>query len=667
MSATLLPDDHRSDPYEARFVVDCPPTLVPYNLAGVLHPADVHTAVTLCRITGCDDPQVLLAVALAVRGPRVGHVCVDLAEVADTVVADDETAEQVAALPWPADVAVWCDALAAADGLVGAPGADTRHPLTLDGTRLYLDRYWRYEQLVAEQLRRRAARPADDVDVTVLRTGLDELFGEAPGDGEVDLQRLAAATAVLRRLAVVAGGPGTGKTTTVSRVLALLDQQAAAAGNPPPRVALVAPTGKAAARLEESLRQALERDDYDDAVRERLAAAQASTIHRLLRRHPGSSTRFRHHAGEPLPHDVVVVDETSMVSLSLMAKLLDACADHTRVVLVGDPQQLRSVEAGAVLGDIVGPSLHGLRLSEPARERLAAASGVDLPSGPVRRAGNDGDVGTTSDAGTTGDVGGIRDGIVVLQRVHRYGTKSGIAELASAIQSGDADAVVALLRNGPDDVTWVERADDADAESPAALASVTAAVTAVGRRVRQAAEDGHAAAALGGLDELRVLCAHRRGPFGVAAWVPMVEGWLGTTAASTRETWLPGRPVLVTENDHQLKIYNGDVGVVVATEQGPRVAFPTIEGPRLLSPSRLESTETVHAMTIHKSQGSQFTHAVVVLPDANSRILSRELFYTGVTRAERQVTVVGSEAAVRAAVHHVVRRASGLRDHLWRP
>jgi exodeoxyribonuclease V alpha subunit len=674
------------DPHAVELVADVPARLAPFNAAGVLHPADVHTATALCGASGCADPDVLLATALAVRGPRVGHVCVDLATVRDTVADVEDDAATLRDLPWPDDVDAWIAAVAAADQLVrsadepcavpAAEAAVVPCALTLHGSRLYLDRYWRYEQRLADALQARATAPAPGVDLDRCREGLDHLFGPPGTERGVgpDLQRLAAATAVTRQLAVIAGGPGTGKTTTVARVLALLDEQAAATRNPPPRVALVAPTGKAAARLQESLREALERPEFaenvDDDVLRRLATAEASTIHRLLRRHPGNQSRFRHGAGAPLPHDVVVVDEASMVSLALMAKLLDALPPTTRLLLVGDPQQLRSVEAGAVLGDIVGPALGGLRLGPRARATLAAATGEDLATssragdGPTTAASAAGD----PDGGGPGDAA-IGDGIVVLQRVHRFDETSGIADLAAAIQAGDGDEVVRLLDDpSVGDVRWLHRADDADDDEATDLTDLRREVTGVGTRLGDAASAGDAAGALAAVDELRLLCAHRRGPFGVATWVPRVEGWLGVTRSfrSPGPAWEVGTPVLVTSNDHQLRIYNGDVGVVVATDDGPRVAFPrAADEPRLVAPGRLEGLEPVHAMTIHKSQGSQFGHAVVVLPTPDSRILSRELLYTGVTRAQRQVTVVGSEAAVRAAVDRVVRRASGLRDRLW--
>jgi exodeoxyribonuclease V alpha subunit len=678
-AANPAPDEVPGDLYDVTLATAAPARLRPFNQVGVLHPADVHTAVALCGLSGCTDADVLLATALAVRGPRVGHVCVDLTTVAEIVIDVEDDTGTLRDLPWPTDLDAWVTAVEAADELVAtiddAGAEDERsgdavpHPLVLHGTRLYLDRYWRYEKRLAAALEARARHPVAAVDGALLRAGLDRLFG-APdtsagaGIDDPDLQRLAAATAVTRLLAVIAGGPGTGKTTTVARLLALLDEQAAGAGAPPPRVALVAPTGKAAARLEESLREALERREFRDEVsaevRDRLASAEAATIHRLLRRQPGNSSRFRHDASEPLPHDVVVVDEASMVSLSLMAKLLDAMPASSRLVLVGDPQQLRSIEAGAVLGDIVGPALQGLRLSPAARRGLAQVTGEDLS----RLAAHAGSAARPESAADPT----IGDGIVVLRRVHRFDETSGIADLAAAIQAGDTDEVVRVLRDDAIvDVTWVRRADGAADDGATDLAAVHDAVTDVGRRIFDAAAAGDARTALEAVEESRVLCAHRRGPFGVTSWVPRIEDWLGIPprARGRGVAWQVGTPVLVTQNDHQLRIYNGDVGVVLATDDGPRVAFPRADGPRLVPPGRLEALEPVYAMTIHKSQGSQFDHAVVVLPSPDSRILTRELLYTGVTRARRQVTVVGSEAAVRGAVGRVVQRASGLRDRLW--
>ena len=417
-----------------------------------------------------------------------------------------------------------------------------------------------------------------------------------------------------RRFTVVAGGPGTGKTTTVARILALLDEQAGAAGLPPPRVALTAPTGKAAARLEEAVHTEAATMAVDEEVRGRLRALPASTLHRLLGWRPDSRSRFRHDRDNRLPHDVVVVDETSMVSLSLMAKLVEAVRTDARLVLVGDPDQLASVEAGAVLGDIVGP--------------------------------------------------GTGQGIVVLRRVHRFG--GAIAALAVAIQRGDGDGAVEVLRAGGDDIHWIDL--DAATADASALRPVRDGVVGAGTRIVEGAQAGDGRAALAALGAMRVLCAHRRGPYGVTEWTAQIERWLATSIPGYGDggPWYTGRPLLVIENDYTLRLFNGDTGVVVDAGGGqPLAVFERTSGLLEISPRRLGAVDTVHAMTVHKSQGSQFDAVAVILPDASSPILTRELLYTAVTRARQRLIILGPESSIRAAVGRPIARASGLRERLW--
>ncbi len=626
-----------ADPHDARRVRSAPEPLRAFNDAGVLAAADVHVALRLAAIAGGEpDPSVALAIALAVRGPRLGHVYVDLAAVAEQATVDLDEPVDLSALPWP-EPGAWAIALlrsplVACGEQDDAPG----RPLRLVGTRLYLDRYWREERQVAADL---LALASDDVPGagTALEDGLRRLFG----DDADDRQRAAAATAAARRLTVVAGGPGTGKTTTVARILALLADQAAAACRPPALVALAAPTGKAAARLEEAVHAEARVLDVDEDVRAQLLGLEGLTLHRLLGWRPGSHSRFRHDRANRLPHDVVVVDETSMVSLSLMARLVEAVRPGARLVLVGDPGQLTSIEAGAVLGDIVGPAGHGAAPSTACPASGPAPGGVAAPPGRARPA--------------------IAGGIVVLDRSHRFGP--GIAALARAVRVGDADATLRALREHPGEVTWLEV--DAAAE-PDALATVRAGAVAAGRAVWEHAAAGDAPAALAATGAFRVLCAHRRGEHGAATWRAHVEAWLAGAidGFAGGGEWYVGRPVLVTENDYGLRLYNGDTGVVVTGPDGrPGAAFERHDG--LVSPARLEAVETVYAMTIHKAQGSQFHTAVVLLPPASSPILTRELLYTGVTRARTRLVVAGTEAAVRAAAHRPVARASGLRARLW--
>jgi exodeoxyribonuclease V alpha subunit len=594
-----------------------------FNDAGVLAAADVHVALRLAELARDGDEAVELAAALAVRAPRIGHVRVDLSTIRATATVDGDEPVDLGALPWPADG--WVERVAGSPLVATGEEAGTR-PLRLVGSALYLDRYWREERRVAGDLQA-LAEPAAGVDAALLADGLARLFDGRTGGR----QPLAAAAAVLRRLAVVAGGPGTGKTTTVARILALLLEQAAE----PPLVALAAPTGKAAARLAEAVHEEALRLPLRHDVRERLLGLEASTLHRLLGWRPGSHSRFRHHRGQRLPHDVVVVDETSMVSLWLMARLVEAIRPDARLILVGDPAQLASIEAGAVLGDIVGPAAGGPRIGPASRALLARATGQavvadDPPPGVA-----------------------IADGIVVLDRVHRFG--AGIAALAEAIRGGDADGAFAVLAAAPEGVTWLA-VDDAPA-------TIRAGVLAAARRVGDAARVGAAGEAISALSAFRLLCAHRRGPDGVAAWTARIEAWLELGAD---QPFYVGRPLLVTENDYELRLYNGDTGVVV--QSGPDrlgAAFERAGEIVEVSPSRLGAIETAYAMTIHKSQGSQFDTAAVLLPDPGSRLLTRELLYTAATRARRHLILVGGEAAIRAAVGRPIARASGLRARLW--
>jgi exodeoxyribonuclease V alpha subunit len=591
------------DAFDKRRPLRAPAALAPFAQAGIVAGADAHVAALLARLAGDLDDAALLAAALAVRAPRTGHTCVDLATVADRAVGDGDVPIDPTSLPWP-DPGAWPAAVR--DSPLTGDGA----PLVLEGSQLYLDRYWRDERQVAADLLALLRATPPLVDDGVLADALDRLF-ETPGR-----QRDAAEVAVRHRLTILAGGPGTGKTTTIARVVALHAELALAASAPLPHIGLAAPTGKAAARLTEAVSDELSAmgDRLAAPVRAAIAGLQASTLHRLLGWRPGSASRFRHDRTNRLPHDLVVVDETSMVSLTLMARLLEALRPDARLVLVGDPGQLASVEAGTVLGDLV-----------------QAATVAEAPLHPVT---------------------------VTLTDEHRYG--GGIAAVAAAIHDGDADAVVQALRSNADDIHWIE-ADPAAPDTD--LAPVRTAAIATTEATRAAAHAGDARAALDALGGFRLLLAHRRGAHGVSHWNRQVERW--TTPARDRDDeWYVGRPVLVTANDASLGIFNGDLGVVVQRDDHRAVTFDRHPAPLEITPSRLGDVETVHAMTIHKSQGSQFGTVAILLPEQRSRILTRELLYTGITRARRAIVLVGDEATVRAAVQRPIDRASGLAHRL---
>lgn len=620
-----------------------------FNRAGVLGVADVHTARAISRIGGEERELVSLAVALAVRALRAGSVCIDLRTIADAVfadtAADDATAQlDVSSLDWP-DPQRWL-ADCRDSPLVATEGEPDGRPLRINDDLLYLERYWRQEESVRRQLQHRSSAAPPTVDLDRLRTGLARIFTSAGlAEGEPDLQRRAAAMSVLRWVSVLAGGPGTGKTTTVARLIALLHDQhpAAAAGQRPLRVALAAPTGKAAARLEEAVREATATLPAED--RGRVGDLGASTLHRLLGWTPEGRNRFRHNSFNRLPYDVVVVDEMSMVPLTLMARLLEALRPDARLVLVGDPDQLASVEAGAVLADIVNAT-------SGRDDDLVAKLGQVLADPPASATAL---------------------GVVRLRHTWRFGGT--IGRLAEAIRDSDQDRVIEILRSGDPALVFAEPAAEASATAgsgfeatfdAAALDTLRHAVIGPARMIKEAAEIGDVRTALAELERHRLLCAHRRGPYGVTRWTREILRWLGDAIpgyASAGE-WYPGRPLLITANDYETSLYNGDTGVVVQTANGLRAAFARGGSPTLIAPVRLDAVQSVLAMTVHRAQGSQFRTVSFVVPPPDSPLLTRELLYTAVTRAQERVIVLGTEEAVRRATLRPANRASGLRSRL---
>jgi exodeoxyribonuclease V alpha subunit len=635
--------------------------LRPWRDVGILSLADLHIADRLATLAGLDSDQqdVVLAVALAARAPRNGHVCLDLRTVADSARAETDVfgPDVLAArnhlldtLPaTPAAVDAWRQSIEASV-LVALEGDSSdealARPLVLNGYLLYLQRYRDYEAQVADQVRERS----QSVGGTALSPRAEQLLEQMQLSTE---QRAAVGRGVDRPFSVIVGGPGTGKTHTVAALLAvMLDEQ------PNLRIALAAPTGKAAARMGEAIGSAagvvrnLELTGSDDLADQLLTiAAQPGTIHRLLGWMPGSA-QFRHHRGNPLPHDVVIVDETSMVSLPMLAHLLDAVPATSRVVLVGDPGQLASVEAGSVLGDIAGPVV------------AAAANGEPLP---------------------TAEIAGC---ISVLLESRRFPSDSPVGRFAEAVRSGDAVRALEVLRSATTEqnveassTSAVDVVDDSPGRNevsvawcPQSVAEAAGAATvraeALGSAVavRDAAVAGDAAAALELLGAVRVLCAHRHGPFGVSRWNRQFDDWLGLGFNATEFT--AGRPVMITRNDPVNDLFNGDLGVVVSAPDADgqaqlRVAFAAATGIRLLAPARLDQLDTVHAMTIHKSQGSEFDTVVVVMPPADSPLATRELLYTAVTRARHRVVLIGTEEALVAAIRTSVLRASGLAARIW--
>lgn len=564
------------DAYDIRNAQRADGVLAAFNAAGVLTSADVHIARRICNVVGETDPDVALALALTIRSVRHGSVCLRL----DDLDRDED-------LPWPL-ASGWTAKVA--DSSVVSAGA-----VIVDGGAIYLERFHREETQVLDDLARRlAAAPPEVGDLTqaaerVLPDGYEE-------------QRAAALAAAGRWTTVITGGPGTGKTTVVAGLLAVL-----LSNDPTLRIGLAAPTGKAAARLQESIVEARTRLAPEDAAL--LDGLTAGTLHRLLGRAPGRATRFLHHRENTLPHDVVIVDETSMVSLSMMASLLGAVRADARLILVGDPAQLASVEAGAVLADLV----EGLEVRAP--ETVAA-----------------------------------------LTTTHRFSGE--IGALAEAVRRGDVEAAMRVFASGT-------KVHLLDADARMTVTGVRRDLARHALTVRQAALAGDADATMAAADQHRLLCAHRDGPYGAAHWNRQIERWLAEATGDPigsgwGRDWYAGRPVLVTANDYGLGLFNGDTGVVVARDEALSVRI----GEREFPPSRLVDVETVHAMTVHKSQGGQAAQVTVMLPETDSPLLTRELLYTALTRAKDSVTVVAPVGAVEAAIARRVRRASGLARRL---
>jgi exodeoxyribonuclease V alpha subunit len=555
--------------------------------------------------------QALARAARAVSlATAAGHVCLPL----------DELTEG------PAEAAELSEILLAS-GVAGRP-ADGRRPLILDPQdRLYLHRYFAYERRLAGAL---AWRGAAGLGGEVPRTLLDQLFPRRL-DARPDWQKLAVALALESRLTLISGGPGTGKTTTVVALLACL-----LAAEPELRVALAAPTGKAAARMIEALNGRAGSLPAD--LRERLPT-QAHTVHRLLgvTTEPG---RFRHHAGNPLPLDVLVVDEASMLDLALAARLVEAVPPAARLILLGDKDQLAAVEAGAVFAELsASPALSPqcvVRLAEITGTPAEAIAPPVAPAGP------------------------LTDCVVWLTESHRFTDDSGIGRLAARIREGDGAGAVACLAGGDPALGWLN--------DESALKAMQAGYRPYLEALRVGAD---LPALLAAFDAFRVLCPLREGPRGVETVNQSLARWLRAALAHPADPgplspWFPGRPVMVLRNDPTLALFNGDIGLCLADASGEiQVHFPDGAGGwRALPPLRLPEHETALALTVHKSQGSEFGEVLVLLPDAPARVMSRELLYTAVTRARQRATLAGPAAVIEAACATPTRRYSGLADRL---
>jgi exodeoxyribonuclease V alpha subunit len=561
-----------SDPMAASRA-DIPADLERYRSSGVISRDDiaaVRMLIEMAKRDGHTPPDLLgwLGMCLAMRTVRDGHTCVDFGRITEWAAGLDLHGE--ARGVWPGEVKRWLRALTATEALVGPPGS--RRPFIIDGTRLYLGRSYSEEASIAQSIRERAAA---------------------------------------NRLRILLGGPGTGKTTKVAYDL-VESFSSLPADAPPPRLALAAPTGKAAARMSEVLRQRCLDAGASEAVLAAVTAEPARTVHKLLGYNPSRARRYTYHAGNPLPYDTVIVDEASMLSSALMHHLLVAVHPEAEIRLVGDPDQLASVDAGTVLGD------------------LAVFGHASQQTSPLHTC------------------------IETLTTIHRAEAPE-IITLSTAIRESSPQGAFEVLTAGSPAVIWIDPGDRS------ALDTAVAEVVAHANALRKAARRRSPANVLNTKSQLQVLCAHRDGPMGVGGWNARIEKGMAIAAG---EPWYAGRPIMITRNSRALGLANGDVGVVVPQGKRMEALFGLPNDLKSVPVTRLEDVATVHALTIHKSQGSEYDHAVIVLPEQSSRIVTRELLYTGVTRAKKQVTVIGSRDVIEAAIQTPIRRATGLAERL---
>jgi exodeoxyribonuclease V alpha subunit len=608
---------------------------------GYFSELDYRFAECMGRITNEADPLVLLGAAVASRFTSAGHVCADIGRIAGKPIETEDinsfnnssgTAFRLPAsthkimtnhqstCTWP-PFKMWVEALNKSIANKGMTGDGVRAtPLVFErGRRLYLSRYWDFQQRLVNQLKYRAGSKSDDVHQEALEQGLNRLFPQPDFTIAPDLQRLAAQKAIQNRITFISGGPGTGKTATVAKIIVLLIEQYKITQRGVPRIFMAAPTGKAAARLSDSVQKvkALSGNipfDCDDDVLD-LIPTQASTLHRLLGVIRDTPSRFRHHAGNPLPADMIIVDEASMISLPLMTKLVEAARKQARLILLGDQDQLASVEVGAILGDICRVKIK--------------------------------------------DHNPLRSCIIRLK--HNYRSGADIDYLAKAINAGDADLVMTISKSAEwPAVSLIE---------PPEKGSYDYLIEAGMERYYDAyINEPEPVLRMNLFNRFRILCAHKEGPAGVGSINMAVERILQKrTGLDPNRKWYHGRPVMITRNDYQLGLFNGDIGIIMseAPDFSLHAIFIDEHGVmRRFAPIRLRHLETVFAMTIHKSQGSEFDHIVVILPPWPSPIVTRELLYTAVTRARLSVSVIAKEEVLRTAVLTPVQRASGLTEML---
>lgn len=587
------------------------------------------------------QPHLALAAALVSQEVASGHVCLPLNQLRiDALVAQfPDFTDDLKTLFGDIDEMHW-QALLLAEPEVSDGGYAA--PLILQNQRLYLQRLWQDEGVVAQFFAASDLPP--DESVSTLPPILSQLFPSTNPADEINWQQVAAAVAATRRVSVISGGPGTGKTTTVAKLLTALIRL-----HPRQklRIQLAAPTGKAAARLTESLGAAIEALNLTPNERESIPQ-EAYTLHRLLGAQP-NSIRLRYHRDNPLHLDVLVVDEASMVDLPMMSKLIAALPYGARLILLGDRDQLASVEAGAVLGDLCRFAEFGFR---PARaQELSTLCQSVIPEGAEAP-----------------DIA-VRDSICLLRKSYRFDANSGIGQLATAVNLGDTARARRCFDGQFSDIAWIPMTKDEDYST-----LIQTCVDGYRSTLQLVANMADAADVLASFSRFRLLCALREGPFGQTGLNERIELALAKAKLIHKPTqahqrWYSGRPVMVTRNDSSLGLFNGDIGIALADSAGNiRVYFQLPDGSiKSVQPSRLPQTETAYAMTVHKSQGSEFEHTLLALPADFSPIVTRELLYTAITRAKQQLTLFSRDKILLTAIRTPTLRRSGLMERMMQP
>ncbi|MEJ2657532.1 MAG: exodeoxyribonuclease V subunit alpha [Desulfobacterales bacterium] len=607
---------------------------------GYLSDIDLHFAKFISRFEKDENPDIFLAAALVSRSTGNGDGCLDLDAITRRPIVFGSNEENDLKLP---ELSEWIKTIKQSRA-VGGPGDD--RPLILDHkNRLYLYRYWDYEKRLSNAILTRIEDDMQKIDISILRDGLNRLFPDN-GKDMFDWQKVAAVIAAFKKFCVITGGPGTGKTFTMAKILALLLELAP---GKMPHIMLAAPTGKAAARIGESIAAAKKTLNCSHDVIEAMPS-EASTVHRMLKTIPGSPY-FYHNAENRLNADVVVVDEVSMVDLALMAKLFEAIRSDARIILIGDRDQLASVETGLVMADICDrENVHAFSTSFCQRFKKITQRTMDVPHQALK------------------DVPGLYDCMVVLKKSYRFSDAGGIGECSRAVNLGKIDKALFVIKNSPDQISWKKISGSGD------ISRFLPEKVIEGYSEYLNARDPMEALEL--FNRFKILCAVKFGGLGVSeinrlTEETLIKNGLIERPRSSTFPWYKGRPVLITRNNYGLDLFNGDIGITMPSpdlkSSDLYVYFAGASGElRRFHPHRLPEHETAYAMTVHKSQGSEFETVLFIFPNQDYPVLTRELLYTGITRARKHISIWGTEKIIERTISRRIERTSGLKDALWR-